>query len=73
MESAIDWAGCWLGVATSGPSVFRYHWCLEQNGNEIVGIISLSMPDGSRAGSVWQSAEAENRLDFDSRRGVFLN
>ena len=50
MEIAIDWAGCWLGVATSGPSVFRYHWCLQQDVNVIRGVISLSMQDGSNAG-----------------------
>lgn len=66
MERAIDWAGCWLGVATCGPSVFRYHWCLEQNGNEITGTISLSMEDGSMAGSYRMRGRVSgNQLFFE--------
>jgi len=66
MENTIDLTGCWLGVATSGPSVFRYHWCLEQNGDEIVGIISLSMQDGSRAGSYRMRGRISgNQLHFE--------
>jgi hypothetical protein len=66
MRKAIDLAGCWLGVATSGPSVFRYHWCLEQNGSDVVGVISLSLQDGSRAGSYRMHGRVDgNKLWFE--------
>lgn len=66
MERAIDWAGCWLGVATNGSLVFRYHWCLEQNGNEIVGIISLNTQDGGWPGSYRMRGRTRgNQLYFE--------
>lgn len=51
MLSMINVSGCWQGVATSGTAVFHYHWCLQQIGDEVSGVISLSYPDKSLPGS----------------------
>lgn len=62
----IDVEGCWIGVATHGSQVFRYHWCLKQVGFEVSGEISLSMPDGSLPGSYRMRGNVrDSRLWFE--------
>lgn len=34
-----------------GAAVFLYQWCLQQNGDEVEGVISICQPDKSRRGS----------------------
>ena len=45
MNDPINVSGCWRGIATSGAAVFHYHWCLQQTGDEVTGVISICLPD----------------------------
>lgn len=51
MNNPFDISGCWRGIATSSVAVFHYHWCLQQTGDEVSGVISICLPDKSRRGS----------------------